>query len=828
MADDFKKLADDALSFPVLTEEVSFPGGPDKVGAGSGTAPLSQKVNIALREILGWRPRSNDPRGFLASLNQSFEVKEVEGHVSWTWRPRTFAAEADLGAITGAQASIYTRARASLDQSLPLLDGLTPLRADYDPEDVDAARAIVRSSFTELVYELGVEGGPQLARVDGYFLDLLGPIADPNGTAILTNPEEVGGQLALLRDEFGLVGEQVNTIDEEQNLTNFFILVDSINSLWLTWRTQRGFFDHRDNGKAFLGTQFVLLSRNLAVLNESVEEVYFAMNSVFLGPAERQVTKIILAGGETVFLGETLNWVQRFATEEGPRLLREGGKDGVINAFRPTLDRLIRLVSGIFAVSASNSNNPTAGFHSARVRRSLEELKINLESTRENARLISRLPAPDIRLVEPQNVSTGGSPGNLLLTVSGNNFNPSAKLSLKLPNQSVLQPEEYIFVTQTMIRAIFDLPASSQAGSTGLLVIATNPDGQFDEAVLTIGNVPGNTLAPQITNVQPGAITITNSAELENFKVTAFGSNFQAGATLTLIIDDQIADSKQPATVTPPNKIEAVFDLTGILPVGFIAEGKVVVTNPDGQSDETEAGHGVIITFPLGVASAPQITDAQPDIFKVTDPAQLDNFKVTVSGSDFQAGATMALKIQGRNAPVLSKAPATVTPPDGIEAVFDLKGMLIPGRASVVTVVVTNPDKQQDDEVMAITYDPQVGAPPSITSVTPNPVKIIEQKQLGNLKLKITGSDFKNDTKVSLKIQGKDVDPKSPVSFKSSTEIEAVFDLKNIVKIQAGQTIGGKVIVTNPGVQQAGVKDLTIQYETSPGKGPAVKPNVPG
>jgi hypothetical protein len=487
MADDFKKLADDALSFPVLTEEVSFPGGPENIGTGSGTAPLSQKVNIALREILGWRPRSNDPRGFLASLNQSFDIKEIEGHTHWKWRQRTFAAEADLGAITGAQASIYTRARASLDQSLPLLDGLTPLRADYDLQDIDAARAIVRSSFTELVYELGVEGGPQLARVDGYFLDLLGPIADPkNVKANLTNPEEVGGQLALLRDEFGLLGKQVNTIEEEQNLSNFFILVDSINSLWLTWKTQRSFF-HRDGGNAFLGTQFVLLSRNLAVVNESVEEIYFAMNSVFLGPAERQVTKIILDGGETIFLGETLNWVQRFATEEGPRLLREGGKDGVINAFRPTLDRLIRLVSGLLAVSAKNSKNSTGGFYSQRVRRSLDELKINLEATQENANRISRLPAPDIRLVEHDDVSVNESAKlkNLLLTVSGDNFNPSAKLSLKLPNQpAALMPERYIFVTQTMIKVIFDLTGKLPPATGHNIyghVIVTNPDGQHDE-----------------------------------------------------------------------------------------------------------------------------------------------------------------------------------------------------------------------------------------------------------------------------------------------------------------------------------------------------------
>ena len=43
--------------------------------------------------------------------------------------------QADLGAVTGAQASIYSRAKVALYQSLPLLEGLTSLRVDILPED---------------------------------------------------------------------------------------------------------------------------------------------------------------------------------------------------------------------------------------------------------------------------------------------------------------------------------------------------------------------------------------------------------------------------------------------------------------------------------------------------------------------------------------------------------------------------------------------------------------------------------------------------------------------------------------------------------------------
>jgi hypothetical protein len=618
MADDINKIVDDALSFPVLTEEIDFHGGSGQSGTKAGASPLGQKVDIALREILGWRPRLNDPRGFLASLNQSFEVKNVEGHTEWTWRQRTFAAEADLGAITGAQASIYTRARAALDHSLPLLDGLTPLRADHDLQDIDTARAIVRSSFTELVYELGVEGGPQLVRVDGYFQDLLGPIAALDRDTILANPEEVGGQLALLRDEFGLIGEEVNTIDEEQNLTNFFILVDSINSLWLTWRTQRSFFDHRDDGKAFLGTQSVLLSRNLAVLNESVEEIYFAMNSVFLGPTERQVTKIKLESGDVVIVGELLTWVQRFAAEEGPRLLREGGKDGVINAFRPTLERLIKLVSGVLNVSMKNSKNPTAGFHTPRVRRSLEELKLNLETTRENAERITRLPGPVIGRLTKIPIETDV----FMLIVNGRNFREGATVHLsssrapagKAEDEVIRldpDPSDTTFTSAMEIKTLFNennifdkfKSHAKSDGSLDLTVFVTNPDGQNDKTkpgkgLILLNRTQAMTKPPAPSIIRVKHDPVTDRAKLATLKVTVEGTNFQADTKLSLKIQGAVVPPMAGTlAVKPPSEIEATFDLSGKVPVTTKkqVEGQIIVTNPDHQHSESEAGKGVII-----------------------------------------------------------------------------------------------------------------------------------------------------------------------------------------------------------------------------------------
>ena len=94
-------------------------------------------------------------------------MTDVEGHVESTWSPRTYAVQTDLGGgITGAQASLYTRAKDALDQSLALLDGLYPLDPEADPEYVKALREMARSQMTEIVKEFGAVGLPSTLRID--------------------------------------------------------------------------------------------------------------------------------------------------------------------------------------------------------------------------------------------------------------------------------------------------------------------------------------------------------------------------------------------------------------------------------------------------------------------------------------------------------------------------------------------------------------------------------------------------------------------------------------------------------------------------------------
>ena len=367
----------DIASYMPTSQEVIGPvTRPGGYGTTGGPAPLKQMVDTALLEVLGRKLKTDDPKAFLTSLDRSFTLEQFEGHTLFKWTPRTYAVQTELGGgITGAQASIYHRAKAALDDALPLLDGLYPLLPAPDLQEVEAARAIIRTEFIELVNELGVEGGPRVQRVDDTFSLLRQKLDD-------------------VEKFFGFTRDNVITVEEEQNLTNFLVIRDYIGGLEAAWSGARGFrSEFVGTGPKFLGTQLVLLSRALSVVAESVDEAYLVMDSVFLGPSERQTVRIdfpstiriddlevpilIDTHGRPVqpppmLVDELLSWVMRFAADEGPQLIQEGGKRGVA-AIQPTAQRLQRLVLG-----ASQAKVQHVGFSRTRVRRSLMELAVQL------------------------------------------------------------------------------------------------------------------------------------------------------------------------------------------------------------------------------------------------------------------------------------------------------------------------------------------------------------------------------------------------------------------------------------------------------------------
>lgn len=420
---------EDAVSYPMLTEDVGYPPGPiSGAGAGVAGAPagapakgnLTQAATQAITDALGWKMNPNDPAGFVGALSQSFTLTGVDGHTQATWVPRSYAVQTDLaGGITGAQASLLYRMKDGVDQSLPLIDGLMPLRRDPDWEYINAAKAIVKSQLQEIINELSLPGSLRVARVDEIFSMLFQPAIVRKGSKdgiivvkvegylatkgqIEVDPDLIGGQMGELRLQLGLraighdypdgrkePGNLVNTIEDEVNQTNFRMVVDYITSIWLSWLNNRQYFElpTPPHVQPFFGTQLVLISRALSVVAEKVNELRFALDSVFIGPAERQALElhfpetITLLNGKTetvpskaMFLEDLLNWVYSFSTDEGPRLIQTAGRYGVKDSFFPVAKSLRALV--LAARGATNGRVP--GFKTARVRRATHELESQL------------------------------------------------------------------------------------------------------------------------------------------------------------------------------------------------------------------------------------------------------------------------------------------------------------------------------------------------------------------------------------------------------------------------------------------------------------------
>jgi len=364
-------------SFPLLTADHNFAPAPSPPATGG--VSLQRVIEGAMREVLGRLPKPRDTRSFLTSLNQSFAIAEVEGHTEFTWTPRSYAGQTDLGGgVTGAQASLAARGQVALDNSLPLLNGLYPLLPDADMDEVEAARAIVVSELRAIVGEFGIEGGPRVQRVDAFF-DLLldGDTTGADGKLIRD------GKLGYLQEVCGLKQGQVNTLDEELNVTNFIVLRDYVESLRRSWESFRDTWFGKD-----LGTRLVLLGRALSVVSEAVNEVYAAMDSVFVGPAERQVASFRATNGRPMLVEELLSWITTFASDEAPRLVYEGGRRGV-EALVPTALTLEQLVQ-CFLDAITHEPSLPAGLRHPRVRHPLQELRSYLLQTRKLAEDVRR------------------------------------------------------------------------------------------------------------------------------------------------------------------------------------------------------------------------------------------------------------------------------------------------------------------------------------------------------------------------------------------------------------------------------------------------------
>ncbi|MDA3647760.1 hypothetical protein LZ318_37015 [Saccharopolyspora indica] len=357
-------------------------------------------ANKAISDVLGWKWREGDTKGFTSALTGSFELKRVEGHTEARWTPRGYAVQADLGAVTGGQASLAARARSAIKDATELLDSLRPLRPGADPENGEGFRSLVRHGLEEIRKELE-SALLRVPRIDQLFLLLLG------SPSAAVDADRVRGHLGELRDEFGLVGGQVNTIEEERVQTSFITLVDWVLSLYRGWLDSRDRIDpfaQPETGQApFFGPAVVALSQLLSATAVQVEELVAELSSVRIHRGDREVLRIPDPDGGSMALGGLLRWVHDFACFEGRTLIESAGKDGVDSAFLQVAVRLERIVGhlprrtdgGTEDVAGNYRATLPAGFFSSRVQRAVDELHDHLQEIVRVARPIRHGAKPE-------------------------------------------------------------------------------------------------------------------------------------------------------------------------------------------------------------------------------------------------------------------------------------------------------------------------------------------------------------------------------------------------------------------------------------------------
>jgi hypothetical protein len=182
-----------------------------------------------------------------------------------------------------------------------------------------------------------------------------------------------------------------------------------------SWKSNSEFFQLGTKTPAFFGTQLVLLSRQLSVIGETVNEVRFALDSVFIGPTERQSLLLEFQDGTTpaMFVEDILQEIQDFVSDEAPRLLQDGGKISVRNNILPVMENFKELV----ILAHRPVNRVPDGYRTVRVQRSLDDLRDQLGALMGLAgQVVQRVPPP---LQEPE----------LGLRIMGITPNPAAMTS---------------------------------------------------------------------------------------------------------------------------------------------------------------------------------------------------------------------------------------------------------------------------------------------------------------------------------------------------------------------------------------------------------------
>jgi len=406
---DLARALNDVSAYPLQVTD-ALAGG----GRGDSGDDLDRLVDGALRAVIGTRTRVEDVDRFRAALASSFVEEEVDGRRRYVpASPGRIIEGADESVVSGEQAGLLAQARDVVDRGLPLLRRIASLRPASDSDDQDALCTVVRTAVEQLRAEFGRADGPRAPLVEQQLRVLLGRTAD--GTAVV-NPDQVEGALGALRDLAGLasrpvlpladrnghLGNRANTPLEEESLTHFRVLTEYVLRLWQSWQAYAGSLSGAGTGYAFIGARLGHLDLTFQTIGEAVDRVRDALDSVYVGPAERQVLVLPLASRprDRLSVEQLLDWAEQTVGRQTANLARDHGRIALARYVLPNAAAVATLLRE--AADADIGG----GYGTPRVQSALAEL------VTQYGQLVEEL-----QLLVPPSDGAPGSPGTRLTTV---------------------------------------------------------------------------------------------------------------------------------------------------------------------------------------------------------------------------------------------------------------------------------------------------------------------------------------------------------------------------------------------------------------------------
>ncbi len=317
----------------------------------------------------------------------------------------------------------------------------------------------------------------------------------------------------------------------------------------------------------------------------------------------------------------------------------------------------------------------------------------------------SEEPTPTVTGITP---GSGANTGTVSITnLAGTNFQNGATVRLIRAGESEILGSGVSVVSSTKITCTFDLTGKT-AGTWD--VVVTNPDGRS-------GTLPdGFTVTTSGLSIT--SITPSTGSNTGNQAVTIAGTNFRAGAFVTL--SNGVATKTVTLTTVTATQVKCTLPLKG-MPTGLY---NVTVKNRD-QTAVT-AVNAFTVTSPPPVLSA-----VKPVTGYNTRPIQL-----TITGNNFNTGAAVEIAREG------TTIPGTVTSLLSSKIIVTCDISDVP--TGQYTLTVTNPDGLSATRSNAFTVLAP-GPSPVITSITP-----ATGMNTGNTAIVITGENFRSKATVTI------------------------------------------------------------------------------